>query len=327
MKRALITLSLFLLCGSVVADTVENSPALRMNQIQVIGSHNSYHAQPTEPLFSMVKAAYPDAATWDYAHRPLNEQLDSGVRSFELDLYYDPAAIRVFHVPQFDMNSNCETFVDCATVIRDWSKEHPEHVPLIVLLELKEDKIPQANVPVLPFDAIAMEQLEKEVLSVFDVAHLIRPDDVRGEAATLKEGIQEAGWPKLDDVRGRVMFVLHTSGNPAKLYADGHPTLEGRAMFLQAFADEAYAAVYVMNDPDDPEIPKQVAAGFIVRTRADSDLKEAQANDTSRRDRAMASGAQIVTTDFPKGEAEKNTGYVVGFEGDVVARVNVVNGK
>lgn len=323
MTRLPAALALLALSHWVFADEIPDSANLRMNQIQVIGSHNSYHAQPSEPLFSMVKAAYPDAATWDYAHRPLNEQLDSGVRSFELDLYFDPAAIRVFHVPQFDMNANCGTFVDCATALRDWSRAHPRHVPVIVLLELKEDQVPQANLPVLPFDAPALEQLEKEVLSVFEPGQLIRPDDVRGDAATLKEAIQTKGWPKLDDVRGKVMFVLHT-GNTG--YTEGHPTLAGRAMFLQAHGDEPYAAVYVLNDPSDPEIPKRVKEGFIVRTRADADLKEAIENDPSRKETAFASGAQIITTDFPLGEPHGETRYVVEFEGSVVARVDGMAG-
>lgn len=327
MKSSYVVISLLALCPPVLADEVPNSAALRMNQIQVIGTHNSYHGQPEEPVFSQLKAVYPDAATWDYAHRPLDEQLESGVRSFELDLYQNTEGIRVFHVPKFDQNSTCETFIDCATVLRDWSRAHPKHVPIIVLLELKEDEIPGANMPVYPFDAAALEQLEKETLSVFDVKHLIRPDDVRGDEATLKAAIQKKGWPSLDDVRGRIMFVLHTGGKVAAAYTDGHPALEGRVLFLQAHGDEDYAAVYVKNNPRDTELTGLVQAGYIVRTRADSNLKEAQANDMSRRDAAMASGAQIITTDFPEGEAEKTTGYVVAFDDGAVARVNVVNGN
>lgn len=323
MQSFALSLAMLALAGLAAADDLPNSANLRMNQIQVIATHNSYHQMPGEPLFSLVKAAYPDAATWAYHHRPLPEQLDSGVRSFEIDLYYNPDGIRVFHVPQFDMNSSCETFVDCATAVRDWSLKHPKHVPIIVLLELKEEDIPQANVRVTPFDAPALAQLEQEVLSVFEPAHLLRPDDVRGDAPTLREAITTKGWPKLEAVRGRIMFVLHT-GN--LLYADDHPTLEGRALFLQAQADEPYAAVYVLNTPTDPEIPRRVKEGFIVRTRADADMKEAIANDPSRKEQAMASGAQLVTTDYPTGEPHADTGYVVALEGGVVARVNPVAG-
>ena len=322
MNRLFFVIALLAAPVQLHADEVENSANLRMNQVQIVATHNSYHVRADEPLFSLVKAAFPDAATWDYSHRPLKEQLDSGVRGFELDLYFDPQAIRVYHVPKFDAVSTCEIFTDCLAALRDWSLANKNHVPLIVLLELKEEQVPQANIPVLPFDAPAMEQLEKELLSVFDAGHLLRPDDVRGDAPTLNAAIRTRGWPKLDDVRGRVVFVLHTSGTPAKLYTEGCPSLEGRAMFLEAHADEAHAAFYVNNEPEDSETPKLVQAGFIVRTRADADLKEAIENDTSRRDKAFASGAQIITTDFPSGEAHMDTGYVVKFDGDLVARVN-----
>ena len=39
-----------------------------------------------------------------------------------------------------------------------------------------------------------------------------------------------------------------------------------------------------------------VKAGFVVRTRADADTVEARTNDTKRRDAALASGAQYVST-------------------------------
>jgi hypothetical protein len=316
----ILTLSI-LIAHSVSADEIPGSADLRMNQIQVIASHNSYHLLAEEPLFSQVKAVYPKAAEWEYEHKPLNEQLDHGVRSLEIDLYYHPEGIRVFHVPQFDMRSNCETFVDCATLVRDWSRAHPRHVPLLILLELKEEPVPQANVPVLPFDEAALAQLEKEVNGVFNQAHLLRPDDVRGDAPTLRDAIRTQGWPKLDDLRGRVFFVLHT-GN--KRYAEDHPTLEGRAMFLQAYGDEDYAAVYVLNDPADPEIPKRVKDGFIVRTRADANMAEAVANDYTRFKQALTSGAQIITTDYPPGEPHAKTGYTVAFEDGSVARANPV---
>ena len=70
-------------CLSAVAARTEG---LRLHEIQVIGSHNSYHVRPAEPGFSLAKQAYPEAAAWDYSHAPLDVQLDRGVRSFELDI-------------------------------------------------------------------------------------------------------------------------------------------------------------------------------------------------------------------------------------------------
>lgn len=327
MKRLAPYLVALALASAPFADPIENDANLRINQIQVVGSHNSYHTQPSEPFFSQIIAAYPAAAAWAYNHPPLDVQLDRGVRSFELDLYFDPDAIKILHVPRYDAESTCETLIDCATVLRDWSRAHPDHVPLSVLLELKEKDKHQAGSTVLPFDEEALAQMEAELNGVFEPGHLIRPDDVRGKAKTLREAITTTGWPTLEEGRGRIMFILHTGGKPAATYASMHPGLQGATAFLQAYGDEDYAAVYVMNTPTDPEIPKQVKAGFIVRTRADAGLKEAAENNTTRREAAFASGAQIITTDFFEGSPHKETGYVVRIGKGQAARRNVVNGE
>ena len=65
--------------------------------------------------------------------------------------------------------------------------------------------------------------------------------------------------------------------------------------------------------------------GYYVRTRADSNLREGREGITARREEALASGAQIVTTDFPPGEAHPETGYVVEFNPPAAARANPAN--
>src|SRR5262245_35365237 len=65
---------------------------LRLNHIQVVGSHNSYHIQPKEPLFSFLKHLFGDIVqAWAYTHPPLDEQFESqGVRQIEIDVFADP---------------------------------------------------------------------------------------------------------------------------------------------------------------------------------------------------------------------------------------------
>ncbi|HSI74465.1 MAG TPA: Ca2+-dependent phosphoinositide-specific phospholipase C [Lunatimonas sp.] len=41
-----------------------------------------------------------------------------------------------------------------------------------------------------------------------------------------------------------------------------------------------------------------VALGYMVRTRADADTREARENDYNRFEKAMESGAQVITTDY-----------------------------
>jgi hypothetical protein len=51
--------------------------SLRTNQVQVLATHNSYHIQQDVPI-----AASP---TTQYTHAPLDQQLDLGVRGFEIE--------------------------------------------------------------------------------------------------------------------------------------------------------------------------------------------------------------------------------------------------
>ncbi|MGI8710409.1 MAG: Ca2+-dependent phosphoinositide-specific phospholipase C, partial [Acidimicrobiales bacterium] len=67
--------------------------------------------------------------------------------------------------------------------------------------------------------------------------------------------------------------------------------------------------------------------GYVVRSRADADTKQARDNDTSTRDAALASGAQWVSTDYPvPGLAVGFTSpYFAEIPGGTVARCNPVN--
>jgi hypothetical protein len=49
------------------------------------------------------------------------------------------------------------------------------------------------------------------------------------------------------------------------------------------------------------------------------------APDPAQRDAALASGGQVVHSDFPNGESKFGTGYVVSFPTRVQARCNPVN--
>ena len=73
---------------------------LKLNQIQVIGTHNSYHLAPESALLQMIGVASERAAqAIDYSHAPLAKQLtELGIRQVELDVYADPAG-KLFSKP------------------------------------------------------------------------------------------------------------------------------------------------------------------------------------------------------------------------------------
>jgi hypothetical protein len=210
-------------------------------------------------------------------------------------------------------------------VIRTWSEAHPGHVPIFVLIEPKNDDVDFVIDPTLRrFDAAGLDQLDKAVRSSLGRG-LITPDSVRGKSKTLRGAVTGPGWPTLAKTRGKTLVALNTGGTIRGAFLQGHPSLERRAMFVTADEQSPAAAVIKMDDPDEARIQALVKQGFIVRTRSDADLIEARNNDTSRRDIALRSGAQIVSTDFEVAVPAIGGDYVVQIPGGTPARCDPVN--
>lgn len=303
--------------------TAEPAPPLLLNQIQVIGTHNSYHQRPSGEFLKIARVIVKDAEDWDYSHPPLPAQLDAGVRSFELDLHHLPNGWNVFHVPHYDPNTSCQMFRDCLQSVKDWSDAHPGHIPVFFLLEIKEEESKFSPIPPAPIDRAALEKLDVEIRGVFPPERLVAPDDVRGGAETLEAAVLTHAWPPLEWCRNRVMFVLHEGGEFRELYVEGRTSLEGCAMFVRSQPGRPDAATLVMDSPDPEEIQPMVKKGYWVRTRADSGLRYGEA-PYPRRARALETGAHVISTDFPPGSPSKD-GYTVSFENNLPVRCNPVN--
>lgn len=307
-----------LFCGLFSEQQLLAEEPLRMNQLQVVGTHNSYHTRE-KPITSG------RAAAWNYTYPPLDVQLDRGVRSFELDLHWRNGEFQVFHVPLIDEGTTCKTLAEALATVRRWSESHPNHVPISFLFELKSEG-PGIDKRIKKVDAAGLDQLDEVLRAGFAEGQIITPDVVRGDAETLREAVTTRGWPTIDKARGKVFFILHNSGDQRELYCQDHPSLRGRVMFVRSDPEREDAATFVMDGPNDPQIPELVKAGYYIRTRADADIRLAGSGQPKRRDAAFASGAHILSTDFPRGQGDKETGYVVEFEDGAAARVNPVNG-
>jgi len=303
---------------------------LHLNDIVTIGTHNSYKAAIPDKIMALIRmGAHRQAVGLDYSHIPLKEQLDDGARAIEIDVVYDPQGglyahpagaqmtgetmpeawtaemmkpgYKVLHVQDVDFHAVCITFVDCLHNLKDWSKEHPDHVPVLVTMNVKDDSIPMpGSVDPLKFDTAAADALDAAVLSVFSKDELVTPDQVQGGAATLRDGVLEHGWPTLGETRGKFLFALDEGGTKIKTYIGDRKSLEGRVFFVNSPDENApQAAYFTLNETSDiPRITEDVQKNFLVRTRADADTMEARRNDTSRRDKALASGAQYISTDY-----------------------------
>ena len=347
----------------------QQDQSLHINQIQVIGSHNSYHTGIAPSERKLIEQQNPKAMrALDYAHASLGDQLSGGVRQIEIDVYADskggryahPAIVdkvaaaglpadpdfdpnhemnkpgfKVMHVQNFDQRSSCHTFVACLTTIREWSKLHPQHVPIFILVETKQGRAgapANADGPE-PFTSSTFDALDAEIRSVFSEKEMVTPDQIRGSYETLFEAIQatgstgagkkSGGWPTLAKGRGKVVFLMDQRPVEA-MYTEGHPSLHGRVIFTNATPGAPDAAFTEVNDPKKKEIDALAKQGYLIRTRTDDSTEEARKNDHTRADAALSTGAQMLSTDYPPSEPAKWTGFFVGLPHGVVARCNPV---
>ena len=343
---------------SVTCLFAKDKGSTRINQIQIIGTHNSYHiALPAKNLnrIGIINRGLKDSL--EYTHRPLTEQLQTlGVRHFELDVFADPKGghysrrkapnllgfnapvlfskkmekpgFKILHDSAVDYLTTTPTLISALKEIKAWSTKNSSHVPVFILLEMKDkSSVPLAKKPV-PFTRSLLEGVEKEILSVFKREQIITPDSVRGKFKTLREAVLKTGWPSLDNSRGKVMFGLDNGGRIRDMYIAKNPSLQGRLLFASVGENAPGAAFFKLNDPirAHAQIKRLVKSGFMIRTRADSDTREARKNDTSRRDKALSSGAQFVSTDYPEPN-KKFSGYSVSFKKGINYRANPINGN
>lgn len=295
------------------------APQLRLNQIQVVGTHNSYHVRPPEKMLKAAMAIRKDAKEWDYTRQPLNEQLDHGVRSFELDMHLAADGWQVMHVPTFDAGTTVKTFGDALRVVKAWSDAHPRHVPISFLMELKEEGFALSKAYSRPEKA-DVERLDDDILAVFGRSRLLTPDDVRGRHDALPDALRAEGWPTLGETAGKVFFILHEAGPNRDAYLQGHPALQGRAMFVESEVGQPHAATLIRNDPTDPQSSSLAGQGYLIRTRADSQGQI----DAARRSKALVGGAHLVYTDYPAGEIEEARAFTL--PAGAVARVHPLTG-
>lgn len=361
--------------GDAASTTTAAVEEVRLNQLQVLGSHNSYHVRPDQAVLDGVAAIDAGLATEiDYGHRPITEQLeDFGIHQLEIDVYADPEGgrfanrpalalvglptasgeplldepgFKVLHLVDVDFRSTCVTFVACLEEVEAWSSATPDHLPVMIMVEAKADSVPDfaasagvdvSALPVeftevLPWTRELFDDLEAEILSVFDRDRLITPDDVRGDHASLEEAVLAGdAWPTLDDARGKVLFALVDTGERRDTYVGDATSLEGRLLFTSSEEGRPDAAFLRIDDAaaESARITAAVEAGYLVRTRSDVPGIHAAKGDTSLRDAALSSGAQYVSSDYYVEDAALGTGFVVRIPEDpgsvLGARCNLVN--
>ena len=148
------------------------------NEVIVGGTHNSYS---------------PERGT-------LRGQLGDGIRCLELDIhdndYSSSGGYRLGHASPGDEVADSENGIglllpEWLDVVNDWSGDHPEHVPITVVLDIKDNLTDNEDANQGNLGALN-EQIRKAFGS-----RLLSPGDLPG-----------GSWPVVESLRGRVLVQL-----------------------------------------------------------------------------------------------------------------------
>ena len=211
----------FLLAFCLLFSLHISAQELKINQIQVIGSHNSYKSQMAPELLEYLSKVNPSASqSLEYAHIPLESQLGLGLRNLELDVFHDPEGgrysnpkgleiikssggsipaydpddalskpgLKLFHVQDLDFQSHFLLFADALKALKAWSANNPNHTPIFVLINAKDGNIPGTR-PTLPFTDTALDSIDLEIRTHLGMERLITPDMVRGKFQYLETAV------------------------------------------------------------------------------------------------------------------------------------------
>jgi hypothetical protein len=365
---AVAALVLFAVAAApMAASPPSGAGAVRLNEVQAIGTHNSYKRELSEAEQAEYDEIIETPGDYDeflaYSHATIPNQFGlQDVRGLELDLFPDPdgglyaeplvrkrlglgplpdpawrqPGVKVLHIADLDYETTCVRLVACLQEVEAWSDSNPGHVPLTILLELKQSDrraVAKGGVVAPPWDAAALDALDAEIRSVFTEDDFISPDDVRRPGLTLEQSVRGFGWPTLADSRGQVIFLLDNDPGPIRTaYIAGRPSLEGRVIFTNSRAGQPDAAFIKRNEPrgaNTAQIQDLVRQGYLVRTRSDLPLTTVRSGDTSMLDAALRSGAHVISTDFPEVgmSARYGSDYVARLPENLPARCNPVNAR
>ncbi len=281
----------------------------KLNEVQYLATHNSYKGYGSEigKFYVGLGDSFDEARAMRYSYHSLTSQLQNGIRSFELDLRYRGDDFELTHVPLVDARTNALKFDLALEEIRLYSDNNPNHLPIIVLMEIKDDWMildPFLN----EYDEDAFIKLDTLISDTFGDA-LFNPSDLIQPDKSLKQTIQTLGWPDLDSLIGKVIFVMHPS-KFVPTYYEMDTTLLSQSMFPGVDfnnLDKDYASFVVHNDPNVEVIQEMVADGLIVRTRIDANLTQ----NVEYHKNVVLSGAQILTSDFTIGRSDLDSSEAI----------------
>lgn len=295
---------------------------VKFNEVAYIATHNSYQLTSV-PSYQKVYRDLENATfgliSGDaplYCSDTLTEQFNVGIRSIELDIETvvseDKVKFVCSHSPLIDMTSSCYDFELALEEIKMWSDANPRHLPISIIIEPKEFFLLENGMRFINLEYVnELDKILREKLG----DKLITPAEMMGDYDSLKEMRENNGWMELEDCAGRVAVFFHDTDGVTGNYIKQDESIKTQAMFPMLRyrdRDKSYASVLIVNNPDD--IEKHSAEliyekNLIVRTRVDT---YGSYSEDDRR-KTLESGAQILSTDYPKKADMADVDYYVAF--------------
>ena len=283
---------LFVCCLLISCEVAAQSlgrESLRLDQLRVKGTHNSYHKRPRIALHPRHR----------YQQDPLFVQLEYlGVRAMELDVHLGRKGFEVYHIALIDSRSQCPSFAECLNQIRAWSSLDRDHEPLMIWIEIKDFaggwKIETAR---------ALDALIRSTFS----DRLMTPDDVRGTSSSMREALQTTGWPTLEESRGKILFMLTADDDQLEDYTDGYRDLRGRVMFAEARPDQFdsdWATVAKISADDEADILHAKRQHLLI-TSTTCTAERSETRCESNRRLAQRARINILLDDFVRPTPER----------------------
>lgn len=305
----------------------ELDAGIKFNEISFIATHNSYQSEATEAtkklyrnLSGLTFGILPED-TGEFKNETLTDQLNCGIRSFELDVeVFDrngDVSFTCMHSPHLEMTTTCYDFELALKEITMWSDNNPNHLPITVMVEPKEFFLPLEYMKKFDigytdeFDALLKKALGDK---------LFTPADMLRDYASFGEMRRADDWCKVSDMQGKILVLMHECGTTED-YIALDPSIKTQAMFPMLRQDDIErecTSFILANDP--PKILKQkdelVESRVVMRTLCDSYGDAPQ----KRLEQTLAGPAHIISTDYPPKTTDTAENYVVTFGGRTTVR-------
>lgn len=348
MRNTILPL-LFLLSISVFK-AQKDIDSLRLNDIRIIASHNSYKKRPHPKVLKFLSKFQDKLGDQnnpkfiDYGHLPFEEQFtDYGIRGVELDVNYDPKGghyrrrrvnlflfgqkqrikdrsmkkpgFKLLHISDVDFETNYFTLIDGLKAIKDWSEKNENHIPIFINIEAK------GSHPADESKTLRFLGFKKCIPFDTTAYHKLESEiaSVFDQNQIYKPSDFKAGHSSINERVENVGWPLLSESRGKVIFI-----LEGNnqhlyrsfnqpLMFYYGEPNDVNTAFLLRNHSQGIESSISEHSGkFIIRTRSDAGTVQSRDNDYLMWESALNSNAQIISTDYYKPDIRWSS-YKVGF--------------